>query len=216
MAVRTAVLCACAIFSALLGYSVGVRGKPRGEPLQRAESEQGGAEVPIAIEPNPLERAATEIVGRDREFVFPIAPGDYLRYTSPFGHRVSPLLGVEMVHQGVDIAAVWRAEVVAIADGVVVEHWPVPGTPYPGGGEYRGHDVMGGLIVIDHGDGIVSRYGHLSYSRVAQGQRVSAGEVIGRIGNTGRSDGEHLHLTVEIDGKPVNPLLYLPDPRLDY
>lgn len=201
-----------------LGYIIGT-GIGDGEASYAAESggaEQGGAEIPVRIElePNPQERQATEIVSQEESrLLFPIAERDFIRYTSPFGHRMSPVLHVEMVHQGLDISAVWRAEVVAVADGIVSGHWPVPGTPYPGGGEYHGHDVLGGLIEIDHGDGVVSRYGHLSYSRVAQGQRVRAGDVLGRIGSTGRSTGEHLHFELWIDGAAVNPLVYVDDPR---
>jgi murein DD-endopeptidase MepM/ murein hydrolase activator NlpD len=157
------------------------------------ESSSGGTEV----SPPPIPAS-------DAEFRFPIAESDFMKLTSPYGLRVSPILNVEMQHQGLDIAAAWRAQVVSVGDGVVVEHWPPPD------GYYRGHDVLGGLIVIEHENGWKSRYAHLSASFVNTGDRIQSGEVIGRVGNTGKSDGEHLHFELW-DGldHPVNPLLYL-------
>jgi len=102
---------------------------------------------------------------------------------------------------------------VAIADGIVSEHYPPPGTPYPGGGYYQGHEVYGGMIEIDHGNGMVSLYAHLSSTRVHQGEPVKAGEVIGRIGHTGKATGDHLHFEIRINGQPVNPLNYVPGVR---
>ncbi|MFW5955164.1 MAG: M23 family metallopeptidase [Rhodothermales bacterium] len=156
------------------------------------QTHEGGAET-----------AAPEIPESSHEYRFPIAPEDYRRLTSPFGYRVSPLLGIERYHNGVDIAGVWRAQVVAIADGVVMEHWPPPD------GYYRGHDVYGGMVVIEHENGWRSVYAHLSETRVHTGWDVKAGEVIGRIGNTGKSDGAHLHLELrDATGRAMNPLLH--------
>lgn len=165
------------------------------------ETQGGGAEVtPSAPAPR-----------FEPWYLFPIAESDFVEYTSPFGHRISPILGVEMYHQGLDIHAVWRAEVVAVADGVIEEHWPSPGTPYPGGGYYRGHDVYGGMVLIRHGDGKRTRYAHLHSTRVHTGDRVVAGQVIGRVGGTGKSRGEHLHFEVILDDEALNPLLYIPN-----
>jgi len=155
----------------------------------------GGAEVPI-----PEFTASAD-------WRFPVADSDYLVLTSPFGYRVSPLLNVEMYHTGLDIAAAWKAQVVAVADGTVVEHWPPPD------GYWRGHDVYGGMVEVEHADGMRTLYAHLSWTRIHTGDRVRAGEVIGRIGNTGKSDGQHLHLEVIApDGERLNPLLYIKDP----
>jgi len=175
------------------------------EQLRDGQAEEpaavGGAEIPIP-------RAASVAGWR-----FPIAPEDYLALTSPFGYRVSPLLHVEMYHQGLDIAATWRAQVVAVADGVVAIHWPPPGTPYPGGGVYAGHATYGGMVTIEHGDGARTLYAHMSLTRVHTGDTVRAGEVIGRVGDTGKSAGEHLHFEVMApDGERLNPLLYVVDP----
>jgi len=137
---------------------------------------------------------------------FPIAEED-CRYTSPFGVRVSPLTETIHCHSGVDIASVWKAQVVAVADGVVTDSWPPPDD------YYKGHPIYGGAIIIRHENGVESLYAHLSESYIREGTIVKAGDVIGRIGNTGQSDGEHLHLEIFINGERVNPLLYIEDYR---
>ena len=143
-------------------------------------------------------------------FIFPIAKEDFRAYTSPFGIRVSPFTGKELYHKGLDIAGVWRSQIVAIADGVVIEHYPPPGT-VRNGIRFRGHEVYGGMIILQHEDGSRSLYAHLHSTRVTTGQLIRAGEVIGRMGNTGLSRGDHLHIEIIINGEPVNPLLYLPE-----
>lgn len=163
------------------------------------EEPRGGAEVDVP-----------EIPASSAEYRFPVAPEDYLTFTSPYGYRVSPILNIERYHQGVDIAATWRAQVVAVADGTVVEHWPVPGTRHPSGALYRGHEVFGGMVMIEHANGWRSLYAHLSASRVTTGQRVEAGQAIGRVGSTGQSRGAHLHFElIDAVGRHVNPLLYV-------
>jgi murein DD-endopeptidase MepM/ murein hydrolase activator NlpD len=67
----------------------------------------------------------------------------------------------------------------------------------------------GQLIVIDHGGGLTSRYGHLSHIDVSQGQTIERGQFIGRVGSTGRSTGPHLHYEIRINDTPVDPLQYL-------
>jgi murein DD-endopeptidase MepM/ murein hydrolase activator NlpD len=146
-------------------------------------------------------------------YQFPIHPDDYLMLTSAPGYRISPVLKVAVNHQGLDIAAVWRAQVMPIDGGVVVDHWPPPGAPHPRGGEFHGHPVNGGFIVIRHEDGTESEYAHLAATFVRIGQRIHAGQVIGRIGDTGVCTGPHLHLGMKRDGKYLNPLLFLPDVR---
>lgn len=179
---------------------------------EAAELEERVAELKAAREQTQtggVEERVERVAPPDSEFVWPIAESD-TRLTSPYGVRISPFGEErEVYHTGVDIVGVWRAQVVAIADGTVTEHWPPPGTPYPGGGEYRGHDAYGGMVRIRHDDGKESLYAHLSWTRVQQGMRVAAGEVIGRQGDTGRADGAHLHLEMTVDGTRVNPLQYL-------
>lgn len=147
------------------------------------------------------------------DIVFPIAEEDFLRYTSPYGQRTSPFLKIKMHHSGIDMATVWKAQVVSVADGTVISHYPAPGTPYPGGGVYRGHNVYGGMVQIDHGN-FTTLYAHLSSTDIRQGQKVKAGQLIGRVGSSGISKGMHLHFEMEVEGKLVNPLLFLSE--LDY
>ena len=196
---------------------VEVEVEPQGDQRDIEEA-VGGAELPFFH----------DVAVDDVEFLFPVAESDFLRFTSPYGTRVSPILNIELVHLGIDIAATWRAEVVSVADGVVVEHWPPPGTPHPSGGVFRGHPIYGGAVLIEHDNGVRTLYAHLHSTRVnSTTQRyVRAGEPIGRIGNTGRSIRDHLHFEVIVnvtgetpymveDGDRVNPLLYIPDPRGD-
>ncbi len=115
--------------------------------------------------------------------------------TSDFGWRRDPITGITEFHEGIDIASPYGAKVVAAAEGIVIESGPDGG--------------YGKVVVIDHGYGIVTRYAHLSASYVPVGKKVKKGEVIGAVGNSGKSTGPHVHYEVRIDGVPVNPLKYL-------
>ena len=108
---------------------------------------------------------------------------------NPFGGR-----GYEF-HTGQDIDAQTGDPVVAGARGTVTF-----------AGVQNGY---GNLVVIDHGGGLTSRYGHLSHIDVAQGQTVERGQFIGKVGSTGRSTGPHLHYEIRINDEPVDPLQYL-------
>ncbi len=115
--------------------------------------------------------------------------------TSGFGYRISPFTGHKQFHEGLDIANRVGTPVIAPANGVVA---------------FAGRkDGFGNLIIIDHGHGITTRYGHLSKILVKVGQHVKRGEKIGEIGNTGRSTGPHLHYEVHVNGVPVNPERYI-------
>ena len=115
--------------------------------------------------------------------------------TSGFGFRKSPFTGLREKHEGWDIAARNGAPVRATADGVVVVE----------GREYG----YGNLVEIDHGYGIVTRYGHNSKHLVKVGDRVKRGQVVSLVGNTGRSTGPHLHYEVLLNGVPVSPKNYI-------
>lgn len=132
----------------------------------------------------------------------PVRKQEYKKITSPYGLRKNPIEntgGLENTqHNGIDLSGVYRAEIVAVADGVVKDHWRP---------EWKGHDLYGGYIIIQHDDGRKSGYAHLSDSYIHEGQRVSAGETIGRMGNTGKSDGQHLHFILwDKQGRTINPL----------
>jgi murein DD-endopeptidase MepM/ murein hydrolase activator NlpD len=111
--------------------------------------------------------------------------------TSPFGWRSNPFGGAPEFHQGLDIAAPTGTTVTAAAGGtVIMAQW------YGGYGNY---------ILIDHGGGYSTGYGHLSAIYVTTGQSVQRGQAIGAVGSTGQSTGPHLHFEVRIAGKPVDP-----------
>jgi murein DD-endopeptidase MepM/ murein hydrolase activator NlpD len=115
--------------------------------------------------------------------------------TGSFGERIDPFNGEGAFHSGVDIGSSYGHPIVAPADGVVTF------TSQLGG--------YGKAIMIDHGNGISTRYGHLSGFAVTAGQAVHRGDVIGYVGASGRSTGPHLHYEVRINDTPVNPYKYL-------
>jgi murein DD-endopeptidase MepM/ murein hydrolase activator NlpD len=117
------------------------------------------------------------------------------RITSSFGERQDPFNGEGAFHAGIDIASPYGEPVRATANGVVLK---------AGFGTGYGREVM-----IDHGNGIQTLYGHLSGFAVTGGERVSRGQVIGYVGTSGRSTGPHLHYEVRIRDTPVNPHKYL-------
>lgn len=128
---------------------------------------------------------------------FPLQPPmkDFF-ITSEVGYRTDPMGGGDVaLHRGLDMVGYYHCPVLAAGDGVVVEHWLPPGTTR-GGKTYKGHPVFGGMIIIDHGDGTFTLYGHLSSTFIHEGQVVKAGDVIGRQGSTGQATGEHLHFEV--------------------
>jgi murein DD-endopeptidase MepM/ murein hydrolase activator NlpD len=115
--------------------------------------------------------------------------------TGSFGERIDPFNGEGAFHSGVDISAIVGSAVIAPADGTVTFA-----------------DFLGGYgraIMVDHGHGITTRYGHLSSFAVAAGQYIHRGDTIGYVGLSGRSTGPHLHYEVRINDAPVNPYKYL-------
>ena len=125
--------------------------------------------------------------------------GSFLRpvnggITSGFGSRIHPILGVRKMHTGVDISAATGVPIRAADGGTVI--WAARRGGY------------GNCVVLDHGGGMSTVYGHCSQLRVSAGQEVRKGEVIGLVGSTGLSTGPHLHFEVRRNGSPVNPLGY--------
>lgn len=115
--------------------------------------------------------------------------------TSNFGWRNSPWDGGGELHQGIDIANNLGIPVVAAADGeITISGWI---------------DGYGNLVEINHGNGMVTRYGHNSQLAVGTGQHVKKGQVISFVGSTGRSTGPHLHYEIRVNGTAVNPFKYL-------
>ena len=115
--------------------------------------------------------------------------------TSGFGMRIDPFTRGPAMHTGLDFKAEYGADARATAAGTVAA------AEYSGG--------YGRMVEIDHGNGLSTRYAHLSSIRVVAGQKVAAGTLVGRVGSTGRSTGAHLHYETRIDGVPVDPRRFL-------
>jgi murein DD-endopeptidase MepM/ murein hydrolase activator NlpD len=117
------------------------------------------------------------------------------RITSPFGSRADPFFHRFAMHTGTDFRAQAGTPVPATAPGRVTI------AAYTGG--------YGNMVEIDHGNGIVTRYGHMSEISVAVGDTLRKGDTVGRVGSTGRSTGPHLHYEVRVDGEPVDPMRFI-------
>ncbi len=117
--------------------------------------------------------------------------------TSDFGQRLDPYTADRVMHAGLDIASEHGRPVAAPSDGIVVF------AGLEGG--------YGNVLVIDHGYGIKTRYGHLSQITVKAGDRVKRGQQVAAVGNTGRSTGPHLHYEVRVNGIPQNPRKFILD-----
>jgi Membrane proteins related to metalloendopeptidases len=147
-------------------------------------------------------KAATKITGptpskasnSNAQFLWPL-PDGYRSVSSGFANRINPVTGKRELHNGLDLPAPARTPIYA-ADGgtVVLAKW--------NGG-------FGNCITINHGNGYITLYGHCSSLNVTAGQVVNRGEVIGYVGSTGQSTGNHLHFTVFINGTAVDPSPYL-------
>jgi murein DD-endopeptidase MepM/ murein hydrolase activator NlpD len=174
------------------------------ETVRRGYSGQGGPLMPMILStkgeaPDAETLRANDILGElDRMNLYRIAAEKLpfgmpvkssFRYSSGFGTRWGRL------HAGVDMAGPTGTPIYAPADGVITH-----------AGWQSGY---GRLITIKHEFGIETRYGHLSATRVQVGQRVSRGERIGDMGNTGRSTGPHLHYEIRVSGKPIDPMIYI-------
>jgi murein DD-endopeptidase MepM/ murein hydrolase activator NlpD len=124
-----------------------------------------------------------------------------VNFTSGFGVRSDPFRGRAAMHGGIDLAGAYGTPVYATADGIV------------GRSEWN-NGGYGNLVEIDHGQGIQTRYGHLSSRIAVAGQRIHRGDLIGLMGSTGRSTGNHLHYEVRIDGRAVNPIPFMTQPSV--
>ncbi len=125
----------------------------------------------------------------------PISRGEKSWVTSSFGFRVSPFTGQREFHQGFDISSRKGTPILATADGVVT---------------FVGKKgFLGKTIIIDHGHGMVTRYGHCQKFLKKRGEKVKRWEPIALVGNTGRSTGPHVHYEVHLNGIPVNPYKYI-------
>jgi murein DD-endopeptidase MepM/ murein hydrolase activator NlpD len=117
--------------------------------------------------------------------------------SSRFGYRTSPFTGSREMHKGVDIAAIKGSSIITTADGIIT---------------FAGSKgLLGNAIVVDHGHGISTRYAHCYKLLKKSGDVVKRGDLIARVGNTGRSTGPHLHYEVRVNNIQVNPERYILD-----
>lgn len=157
---------------------------------------QAQEELIAEIKRAEAEKAAAGAAGRPYSggaFVWP-CPGS-TRVTSNYGARISPTSGASTNHRGIDIGAAYGTEIVAAAPGTVKA--------------VNYSSAAGNYVMIDHGGGLYTVYMHASSVHVSTGQKVSAGQMIARVGSTGISTGNHLHFGVSLNGSYVSPWGYL-------
>ncbi|NLP43478.1 MAG: peptidoglycan DD-metalloendopeptidase family protein [Peptococcaceae bacterium] len=158
----------------------------------------------LLIQIEKLEKDSKELEAKIRELqkqnsgingsvsIWP-TPG-YQYITSPYGYRIHPITKQRRLHTGADIGAPHGAKIISAGAGIVI---------------YSGwYGAYGNAVIIDHGNGISTLYGHMSSRAVATNAAVVPGQVIGYVGSTGWSTGPHLHFEVRQDGVPVNPMTY--------
>jgi murein DD-endopeptidase MepM/ murein hydrolase activator NlpD len=158
-----------------------------------AELEENSREIETMLQrlqrtPEGRERLAKPFTGR---FITPVSG----RISSGYGYRRHPIYKVRKLHTGIDIAASTGTPIRCAGDGIVVH-----------AARWGGY---GNCVIVDHGGGLATLYGHCSRLGVTTGQNVTQGQVIGYVGSTGVATGPHLHFEVRKDGHPVNPKGYM-------
>ncbi len=180
------------------------------QEVRRGYSGQGGPLTPLTLstrseEPSPDAMRANRLLNQMDQlnlyrlaaqkapFASPVKAA--VRHTSGFGYRRDPKTGGRRMHNGTDFAGPHGTDIFATADGIVTH-----------AGWQSG---FGRLVRIQHAFGIETVYAHNTSIRVKKGQRVSRGDHIADMGSTGRSTGTHLHYEVRVNGRPVNPMIYI-------
>lgn len=174
-------------------------GPYRPAPMTAGELQREIERLATAIDYRSEELVVIEsrlLAKRVRERLLPtMLPVKEAVFGSPFGYRNDPIAGMRAMHEGIDFNAETGTPVVAAADGMVLA------------AEY--HPDYGNMVDIDHGDGLTSRYAHMSRLNVKAGTLVKRGQELGAVGSTGRSTGAHLHFEVRMLGVAQNPALFL-------
>jgi len=165
-----------------------------GGPLESLPASDDGTLDP-RFERMGLSLARMDALERALDRVPQVAPAGDERITSRFGFRRDPFNGRGAMHNGIDFRGATGSPIYAAGGGKVVF-----------AGRRRGY---GKVVEIGHGDGMMTRYAHLSRIDVARGDAIAGGEVLGGLGSTGRSTGPHLHFEVRINGRAVNPRPFL-------
>ena len=166
----------------------------QGGPLEKLSTSRDGSTDP-RFERLGLSLARMDALEDGLEGIPQVMPADSGEITSGFGYRADPFTGGGAFHPGLDFRGAFGAPIHAAADGTVSFV-----------GQIRGY---GNVVEVSHGNGLLTRYAHMSKTMAKVGQRVAAGDVIGAIGSTGRSTGPHLHFEVRINNSVVNPRPFL-------
>lgn len=160
-----------------------------------AEAEAAAAAAAAAAQgsaaPAPASSGSAGVAAGSGRFILPVGG----RISSEFGYRIHPISGASRLHAGMDIAAAGGTPIGAAGAGTVLS------VGWQGG--------YGNTVIVDHGGGIATLYAHQSRTAASVGQSVSQGQVIGYVGTTGYSTGNHLHWEVRVNGSPTNPRGYL-------
>jgi murein DD-endopeptidase MepM/ murein hydrolase activator NlpD len=166
----------------------------QGGPLMRLATSTAGKLDP-RFHRLGLSLARMEALERGLRAIPQVLPASLESMSSGFGYRSDPFTGEGALHAGLDFRGPHGAPIYAAAQGTITF-----------AGVKQGY---GNVIDISHGNGMMTRYAHMSAFRARLGQEVAAGAIIGAIGNTGRSTGPHLHFEVRINDRPVNPRPFL-------
>ncbi|MFD2343186.1 peptidoglycan DD-metalloendopeptidase family protein [Sinorhizobium terangae] len=167
-------------------------GSAIGGPFVEPQDEDSFGKSLVALDSALLELEKT----RDAARKLPLqSPAPTIDVTSNFGNRLDPFLGRLALHAGIDFRTSIGTRIRSAAGGTVTTAGPTGG--------------YGNMVEIDHGDGVVTRYAHLSVILVNVGDHVRAGDVIAKSGSTGRSTGPHLHYEVRLNGRAVDPVRFL-------
>ncbi len=163
------------------------------EPLGYAGVDDPGFLSTIALASDEIERLT--LLRAAAEKLPLVRPMPDVEISSGFGRRLDPFVRRPSLHTGIDFRATYGAAVRPTAPGTVVA------AGYNGG--------YGNMVDVDHGDGVVTRYGHLSRIEVKVGDAVSPSKVIGRVGSTGRSTGPHLHYELRVNDEAIDPMRFI-------
>lgn len=141
------------------------------------------------------ESSSDENTSSSGRFLWPVPASHHI--TSPYGYRIHPIYGTKKLHAGIDIGAPGGSNILAGDSGTVM----LASFGYNGG--------YGNYVIINHGNGVTTRYAHCSNLLVSTGQQVTKGQAIATVGSTGASTGNHCHFEVRISGQSKNPINYL-------
>ncbi|OOG67328.1 hypothetical protein B0E45_21930 [Sinorhizobium sp. A49] len=172
--------------------ATGSTGAAIGGPFVEPVNGDGFGQSLAALDSALVELERTRSQVRELPFGNPSPASDI---TSDFGNRLDPFLGRLALHAGIDFRATVGTRIRATAPGTVTN-----------AGQTGGY---GNMVEIDHGNGVASRYAHLSTVLVKVGDRIKAGDVVAKSGNTGRSTGPHLHYEIRLNGQAVDPMRFL-------